>query len=231
MTIRYESIVPWGRTFEEYVAMFNLNESDLDKYILGCGDGPASFNCTMKQKGKKTISVDPIYQFTKDEISKRISETYQNVINQTKQNLDKFIWTKIKDVEDLGKIRMMAMRKFLEDYDVGKAEKRYIFAELPNLPFEDNQFDLSLSSHFLFLYTDNLSLEFHIQSIIEMLRVSKEVRIFPLLDVNVKRSSYVDEVIGRLIEIGHYVEEVKVDYEFQKGGNTMLKIIKNKKTT
>lgn len=230
MTIRYESIVPWGRSFEEYVAMFNLNESDLDKYILGCGDGPASFNCIMKQMGKKIISIDPIYQLTKDEISKRIDETYQNVINQTKQNLDKFIWTKIKDIEELGKIRMMAMGKFLEDYDVGKAEKRYIVAELPNLPFEDDQFDLSLSSHFLFLYSNNLSLEFHIQSINEMLRVSKEVRIFPLLDVYGKRSPYVDAVIGRFIEIGYDVEEVKVDYEFQKGGNAMLKIIKNKKS-
>lgn len=224
MTIKYESVVPWGRTFEEYIDMFSLTESDLDKYILGCGDGPASFNCTMNQTGKKVVSIDPIYQFTKDDILKRIDDTYQNVINQTMQNQDKFIWTKIKDVEDLGGIRMIAMKKFLEDYNVGKKEKRYVFAELPTLPFEDNQFDLSLSSHFLFLYTDNLSLEFHIQSINEMLRISREVRIFPLLDVNTKRSPYVDEVIGRYIEMGYCIDEVKVDYEFQKGGNTMLKI-------
>ena len=48
MEIKYESVVPWGRTFEEYVDMFNLTEVDLDKSILGCGDGPASFNYTMK---------------------------------------------------------------------------------------------------------------------------------------------------------------------------------------
>lgn len=224
MTIKYESVVPWGRTFEEYVDMFGLIESDLDKYILGCGDGPASFNCTMKQKGKKIISIDPIYQFTRDDILKRIEETYQNVINQTKQNQDKFIWTKIKDVEDLGRTRMRAMKEFLADYDLGKKEKRYVSAELPNLPFEDNQFDLSLASHFLFLYTDNLSLEFHIQSINEMLRVSREVRFFPLLDVNAKKSPYVDKVINKYTEMDYYVNEVIVDYEFQKGGNTMLKI-------
>ena len=228
MAIKYESVVPWGRTFEEYVDMFNLTEPDLDKYILGCGDGPASFNCTMKQKGKKIISIDPIYQFSKDDILKRINETYQIVVNQTYQNQDKFIWTKIKDVEDLGRIRMLAMKEFIADFDNGIKEKRYIFAELPNLPFEDNQFDLSLSSHFLFLYTDNLSLEFHIQSINEMLRVSREVRIFPLLDVNAKRSLYVDEVIGKYIQMSYNVKEVKVDYEFQKGGNTMLKIARPK---
>lgn len=228
MAVKYGSVVPWGRTFEEYVDMFNLTESDLDKYILGCGDGPASFNCTMKQKGKKIISIDPIYQFSKDDILKRINETYQIVINQTYQNQDKFIWTKIKDVEDLGRIRMLAMKEFIADFDNVIKEKRYICAELPNLPFEDNQFNLSLSSHFLFLYTDNLSLEFHIQSINEMLRVSREVRIFPLLDVNTKRSLYVDEVIGKYIQMGYYVKEVRVDYEFQKGGNTMLKIARPK---
>jgi len=95
---------------------------------------------------------------------------------------------------------------------------------LPNLPFENKQFDLALSSHFLFLYTDNLSLEFHIEAIDEMLRVAREVRIFPLLDLNGVRSLYVDEVINKYSEIGYSVNEVIVDYEFQKGGNTMLKI-------
>ncbi|MTI62184.1 MAG: SAM-dependent methyltransferase [Firmicutes bacterium] len=224
MSIKYESIVPWGRTFEEYIDMFNLNESDLDKYILGCGDGPASFNCTMKEKGKEVLSIDPIYKYTKDDISKRIDETYLDVIEQTKKNQDKYIWSKIKDVEDLGRIRMKAMNIFLSDYNLGKKEKRYIYAELPNLPFGDRKFDLSLSSHFLFLYTDNLSLKFHIKSIEEMLRVSKEVRIFPLLDVNGGKSSYVDEVISQF-EMNYDINEVKVDYEFQKGGNTMLKIV------
>ncbi|PRX28940.1 hypothetical protein BX659_11159 [Orenia metallireducens] len=224
MEIKYESVVPWGRTFEEYVDMFNLTEVDLDKSILGCGDGPASFNYTMKEKGKEIISIDPIYQFTNDDIAKRIDETYQDVIEQTEQNKDKFIWTTIKDVEDLGRIRMSAMEKFLADYDLGKQENRYLYAMLPNLPFEDKQFDLALSSHFLFLYTDNLSLEFHIEAIDEMLRVAREVRIFPLLDLNGVRSLYVDEVINKYSEIGYSVNEVIVDYEFQKGGNTMLKM-------
>jgi hypothetical protein len=161
LAIKYESIVPWGRSFEEYVDMFNLTELDLNKNILGCGDGPASFNSTMKQKGKKVVSIDPIYQFTKEEILTRINETYQNVMNQTIRNRDKFIWTSIKDVEALGKIRMTAMEQFLADYDCGRNEKRYIYAELPALPFEDKQFDLSLSSHFLFLYT----FVFHIRAI------------------------------------------------------------------
>ncbi len=51
----------------------------------------------------------------------------------------------------------------------GKTQGKYIPGELPELPFEDQAFDIALSSHFLFLYTDNLTLEFHITAIYEML--------------------------------------------------------------
>jgi hypothetical protein len=55
-------------------------------------------------------------------------------------------------------------------------------------------------------------------------RVSNEVRIFPMLDVNGNRSPYVDPVIDFLKTEKLDVKEVKVAYEFQKSGNTMLKI-------
>lgn len=83
-------------------------------------------------------------------------------------------------------------------------------------------------SKLLFLYTNSLSLEFHKQSINEMLRVSREVRIFPLLDVNALRLEYVDIIIDFHAKMHFCVEEIKVDYEFQKGGNSMLKITHRK---
>ncbi|WP_216593342.1 hypothetical protein [Cyanobium gracile] len=46
-----EQIVPWGRSFEEYVAMFSLADSDLAGRILGCGDGPAGFNAEASRQG------------------------------------------------------------------------------------------------------------------------------------------------------------------------------------
>ena len=99
MAFKYESVVPWGRSYQEYVDMFNLTEVDLNKSILGCGDGPASFNSIMNKNGKKIVSIDPIYQFNTNEIEKRIDETYQTVINQTKHNQEKFIWLKIKNAK------------------------------------------------------------------------------------------------------------------------------------
>jgi hypothetical protein len=76
---------------------------------------------------------------------------------------------------------MAAMNDFLADYAAGKAQARYIDAELPNLPFPDLSFDLGLCSHFLFLYTTQLGETFHQRAIREMCRVASEVRIFPLV--------------------------------------------------
>jgi len=224
MTIEYHDIKPWGRSFDEYVRMFSLTPADLKRKIMGCGDGPASFNAELTERGGNITSVDPVYHFSVDQIRQRICETYDDVIGQTRKNQDKFIWQEIGSVEELGRIRMSAMAKFLEDFPAGMIQKRYIPDALPSLPFGDKEFDLALCSHLLFLYTDNLSLEFHLRSLEELCRVSNEVRIFPLLDVNANRSLYVDHVIDFLKTGKRNVTEVKMPYEFQKGGNTMLKI-------
>lgn len=103
-------------------------------------------------------------------------------MEQAKNNINNFVWTKIKDLHELERIRVTAMRTFLSDYEKGKIEKRYICHELPNkTSFNDNAFDIGLSSHFLLLYPA-LGYDFHIRSINEMLRICKEVRIFPIVD-------------------------------------------------
>ena len=56
------------------------------------------------------------------------------------------------------------MKKFLADFKKGKKEGRYLEATLPHLSFDDKEFDLALSSHFLFLYTNILNYEFHLKT-------------------------------------------------------------------
>jgi len=224
MSIKYEQVFPWGRNFDEYCHMFDLNKADLHKKILGCGDGPASFNAECNASDGKVVSFDPIYEMSKEQLSKRIDETFKTVIDQTIKNQDKFLWNKIKSIEELGKIRMNAMKAFLEDFETGKSKGSYIAGALPALPFENDSFDIALSSHFLFLYSDNLTYDFHEAAIGEMLRVAKEVRIFPLLDVNARQSSYLKKIIVHFK--GLKIETRKVDYEFQIGGNEVL-IISN----
>ncbi|MBN1994821.1 MAG: SAM-dependent methyltransferase [Anaerolineae bacterium] len=224
MTFRYNNVVPWGRNYDEYVRMFDLREAELALKILGCGDGPASFNYECTQRGGRVVSVDPIYNLTRNEIQQRIDETYADVLRQTGQNQEKFKWDRIKSVAELGRMRMGAMKLFLDSYEQGKLDRKYIPGALPHLPFADNEFDIALSSHFLFLYTDNLSYEFHVEAINEMLRVSREARIFPLLDVNANKSAYVERITADFE--ANEIEVRKVNYEFQIGGNEVLIIRK-----
>ena len=220
MVLKYKEVVPWGRNLDEYRRMFDLSDEDLKLRILGCGDGPASFNFECNSSGGSVISADPIYGMRQEEIKNRIDETYDEVISQTRDNQDKFVWDTIGSVDRLGQIRMAAMKLFLEDFDQGKTSGRYIEASLPDLPFSNRQFDISLSSHFLFLYTDNLDLEFHISAITEMLRVSSETRIFPLLDFNAQPSGHLPAIVDHFKE---FFSEIRlVDYEFQRGGNEVL---------
>jgi hypothetical protein len=226
MSFTLDKIVPWGRSYEEYVSMFSLSKDDLNLYILGCADGPSSFNCTLTKRCGKIISVDPLYQYVKEQIAQRIKDTYNDVLDQTRKNKYEFVWTAIDSIEELGRIRMHAMQEFLDDYEKGLEESRYVPESLPSLSFVDKQFQLALCSHFLFLYSDRLNLDFHINSVHEMCRVAHEVRIFPLLKLGAEPSPYVESVIKNIEEIGYKAEIVRVKYEFQRGGNNMLKIHK-----
>jgi hypothetical protein len=216
-------IVPWGRSYAEYRQMFALEQADLRLRVLGCADGPASFNAEFTRCGGFVKSVDPLYRFSTEEIRDRISATYQQVLDETQRKTNNFVWNTIRSVEELGRVRMEAMRIFLADYGSERRDERYIAAALPVLPFEDHAFDLALCSHFLFLYSEQLSEEFHLEAIREMCRVAHEVRIFPLLTLEGHKSAYLPGIVRQLRECRE-VSIQDVPYEFQRGGNQMMRI-------
>jgi len=218
-----DQVVPWGRSFDEYRAMFGVNEADLAGRILGCGDGPACFNARATRLGASVVSCDPIYRWSTDEIRGRIDQTYEQVLEQTRRNEGEFVWETISSVEELGRVRMAAMREFLTDYPEGGRQGRYVAAQLPSLPFADREFDLALCSHLLFLYSDQLGETLHRASVLELGRVAKEVRVFPLLALGGMPSPFVDGCADLLRETGYEVSIERVAYEFQRGGNQMLR--------
>lgn len=219
-----DQVVPWGRSFDEYRRMFALTEADLRLSIVGCGDGPASFNAEATRRGARVTSVDPIYRWETAQIRERIEHTSEDVLDQTRRNAHEFVWDSIRSVEELGQVRMAAMQDFLDDYGPGKIQGRYVDAGLPMLPFSDGAFDLALCSHFLFLYTTRLGEAFHRSAIRELCRVAEEVRIFPLLALGGDRSPYVEQNVGELRGSGHDVSIEHVPYEFQRGGNQMMRL-------
>ena len=122
--------------------MFWMFDDDLTLRIVGRGDGPASFNAEATRRGARVVWCYSIYRFHVAQIGERIETTYQEIIEQTKQNVNEFVWTSIRSVDELGCVRMAAMSQFLSDFPAGKAEGRYVEAELPSLPFADQSFDL-----------------------------------------------------------------------------------------
>lgn len=224
MAMKLEKVIPFGRSLDEYVKMFNLSDEDLAKRILGIADGPASFNAEATNRGSTVISVDPLYQFEGSEILERFNTVVDDVIDQVRATPDDWVWSYHTSADDLRNNRVNVIHTFIADYEMGKQQGRYQLGELPSLSFRDYEFDLALCSHFLFLYSDHYDLKFHWNSIQELLRISQEVRIFPLMTLMLKRSPHLPAIIQQLHDEGYDVFIEKVEYELQRGGNEMLVI-------
>jgi len=222
-------ILPWGRSRQEYQAMFALNEvpwegNGAQRRILDVGGGPSSFTAEMHADGWAVTACDPIYNMTNEEISARIEDARREIMDLVRAEFERFVWTNIASPEDLERQRLATMGCFFQDYDVGLAAGRYRGEALPKLDFAEGSFDLVLCSHLLFTYSSELDLEFHFDAIEEMSRVGGEVRVFPLLDDVGKASVHLEPLMARLARNGYQTETKRVGYEFQRGGNQMLRV-------
>lgn len=222
MVMKLDQVVPFGRSFDEYQKMFNLASQELQKHILSVGDGPASFNAEGTEIDVNITSIDPIYRFSGAEIKQRFDAVVDNIIDQIIATPNNWVWQYHKNPQELKARRIKTLETFLQDYNQGKQEGRYQAQELPKLDFADGAFDLALCSHFLFLYSEQCDQDFHFASIKEILRISREVRIFPLLTLMQKTSPYLNFIVNQFSELGYSVAIKEVPYELQPGGNKML---------
>ena len=99
--------------------MFALTDADLRRRIVGCGDGPASFNAELTAQLGRVVSIDPLYAAPARAIERRVEETFEVVIGEVRRNRDDFVWTHVPSIEELGRRRLGAMRRFLSDYGAG----------------------------------------------------------------------------------------------------------------
>ncbi|MEH2074468.1 MAG: SAM-dependent methyltransferase [Nostoc sp.] len=227
MAMVLDKVVPFGRSMDEYIKIFNLTNVDLNKRIIGIGDGPASFNAEMTRQGKSVVSIDPLYQFSGDEILQKFNEVVDNIINQVRSTSNDWVWSYHKSPDDLRDNRVKVIQEFVSDYETGKKSNRYTVGELPKLAFKNQEFDIALCSHLLFLYSDHLDYTFHLNSVDEMLRIAKEIRIFPLITLMWKHSQHLDAIVQHYTSRNYKIDIEKVEYELQPGGNKMLKITRN----
>ena len=204
--------------------MFALSDCDMEKRILGCAVGPASFNAEMTAHGYQVISCDPVYVFSKHEMRQRFATTFATIMGQMTAIRENFVWDTIPSLEALGAMRMAAMEAFLHDYALGARDSRYVVSALPQLAFPDNAFELALCSNFLFLYSEQLGAAYHLAALHELCRVASEVRIFPLLNLEGRVSPHLSPALASLNSMGLHASVRTVPYEFLKGANEMLVI-------
>jgi SAM-dependent methyltransferase len=227
MTNTPKDLLLWAHSLEEYQRMFDLRERDLNKKLLDCASGFASFNAELAAQNKRVVSCDKAYDLSPPEMATHIEHVllgmYQCIKEADEANPERFVWQYNASPEKLLEKRTRQAHRFLEDYPLGLQQGRYVYGELSQLPFSNNQFDLAVCSHFLFA-THALTLESHVQMIAEMCRVAGEARIFPLLDWQGKVSMLVAPLVVALQAQNMGVEIRQVDYEFQRGGNAMLRV-------
>jgi len=177
--LQLDRVVLLGRTFEEYRRYFLLEPHELiGKKVLDVAGGVSSFCAEANDLGIKVTAFDPIYSLAREKIRQRSDPDLESVY-RTIGLVPTYRWGFYKNPDYMRELRERASAIFFSDFQTNP--KRYVAGELPRLSFADCEFDLTLVSYLLFAYQDRFDYEFHRDSILEIMRVTRdEARIFPL---------------------------------------------------
>jgi ubiquinone/menaquinone biosynthesis C-methylase UbiE len=105
--------------------------------------------------------------------------------------------------------------------------ERYVAGQQPSLPFPDGSFDLTLVSYFLFAYQERLTYEFHRDSVLEIMRVTRsEARIYPTVTLEAEPSRYLSMLRPAPALQGFKFTEVKTNFEFLANSNSFLQVVR-----
>lgn len=217
-------LVLWGHHVDEYKEMFDLKERDFSARLLEYGCGPSAINAELHESTHHVISCDPLFSLDKSTLFTKVSLIFEDMIERVKQEKERFDFKRYGTLDALIVKRREGLDAFFSDYEQGRVEGRYIPAHDYQLPLADFSFDFALSSHYLFADLEDQDVDFHLNIIRELARVSKEVRIFPLIDGHGQPSPYLGPVLLGLQESNFGVEVREVKYHLQPQGNAMLRV-------
>lgn len=224
-----EDVAFIGRTVGEYERMFDLDLAEWEgKSVLDCPGGACALVAHANERGIEAVGADLMYDTPPDELRAKCEADIDTAIAGFDGVEDQFVWTFYDDVADVRAHWTAAYEEFIEDYEEHYGSDRYVPAKLPDLPFADDSFSLVLSAHLMFLYMDELSHEFHEESLLELARVaSEEVRVYPLARFDGKRYPRLDELREALAAEGYETEVRPVPFAFQREEPEMLVITDN----
>lgn len=219
-------VVLLGRTLDEHRRYFALDlEALRGRAILDVASGVSSFTAEAQRLGLDVTACDPIYELPGEDIRRRCGPDLDHVVNAVR-DLKTYNWHFYESPERLRGFRERAYQTFLEDYAM-RCGVRYVAGRLPELPFADDQFDLTLVSYLLFVYEDQLDYEFHQRSVLELMRVTRgEAKVYPTVTFEAVPSNH----LARLQEdpeLRHLgFEMVRTDFEFLRNSNCFLRIFR-----
>jgi hypothetical protein len=200
--------------------MFDLNIPRYTQHrILDCPAGPSSFVAEANKLGVNVVGCDPLFGMPIKELIYRDREDLELILNQIFAVSYLYNW---ESMEGLRRCRELALDIFESDYCTGLIEKRHLKGELPKLPFQDRSFDLVLSGNLLFYYNNEFDYTFHKDSILEMLRVSREVRIYSTQGPYNHPWKYFEKLLSDLKKESVITNIVSAPHHFQLGVNKML---------
>jgi hypothetical protein len=211
-----------SRSYDEYVAMFDLDEAALPGLrVLDCCAGASSFVAGACRRGAAAVAVDPLYRLPREEIAETSRSGLAGGNAIWAQHPDRFTWSWYGDPQARDRMRARALAEFV--LDLSTHSDRYVGASLPTLPYDDRAFDLALCSHLLFTWADQLGREWHRAALLELARVAAEVRVFPtVLQGPGEPVPFWDALMADLRDAGLVAELRRSPYEFQVGADHML---------
>ena len=210
-----------SRGYDEYVAMFSLGPGELAGRVLDCSAGAAGFVAEAAAKGTRAVAVDPAYSMSRADLADAARADLERGGGIVEQFPDRFVWDWYGSRERRDVMRRQAVVRFAAD--IATSPGRYVAGALPRLPFRDRSFDLVVCSHLLFTWADLLGLEWHRAAVLELTRVGREVRIFPVVVQGAGAAvPFWDELMAALAAAGVATQVRGVDYRFQVTGDQML---------
>ena len=213
-----------ARSYDEYIAMFDLTATDLAGPVLDCPGGAAGFTATALAGGRDVTAVDPAYAggpAALADLAVRAADEARRGHAYLLAHAEDYVWTFFADPADHLDRRLAAVEVFAAG--VAARPDRYVTGALPDLPFADASFDLALCSHLLFTYADRFDAAWHLAALLELSRVAAEVRVFPLVShVDGRPYARLDRLRDDLAAHGVASEVRRAGYELQRGGDEML---------
>jgi len=221
--LQLDRVVLLGRTFEEYRRYFLLEPDRLrGKRVLDVAGGVSSFCAEANKLGITVISFDTIYSLPPEKIMERSDPDLESVY-QAIGRVPTYRWGYYQNPKYMRELRKRASTIFLEDYNTHP--ERYVAGELPRLSFANGEFDLTLVSYFLFAYQYRLGYEFHRDSILEIMRVTRgEARIYPTVTFEAHPSEYIPMLRSDPALQDFAFAEIKTDFEFLVNSNSFLSV-------